>query len=67
MISSGSSVEIKGEDKLKLATFLLQLFHVDLVHFHRFEPRMADAVSDRPVTSAFARWQIDHNCPQVQR
>lgn len=65
MSLANSKVETTEDDRRKLATFLLQLFQVDLVHFHRFEPLMADAVSDMPISSAFARWQIEHKCVAV--
>ncbi len=62
---ANSNVQTTDDDRNKLATFLLRMFHVDLVHFHRFEPRMADAVSDKPASSEFARWQIEHDCVAV--
>ncbi len=62
---AAAGVDTTEDDVAKFSIFLVQMFQVELINFHRFEPRIADKVSDRPVTSHFARWQIDKGCDAV--
>lgn len=58
-------VAVTDDDIARLSQFLVQMFQVGLVNFHRFEPQITAAVSDRPTSSRFARWQIDRGCEVV--
>ncbi len=60
-----AGVDSTEDDVAKFSGFLVQMFQVELINFHRFEPQVTVAVSDRPVSSRFARWQIDRGCEVV--
>jgi methyltransferase-like protein/ubiquinone/menaquinone biosynthesis C-methylase UbiE len=44
--------------RAQLAQFLLRVYSVGLVDFRATQPAVATRVSDKPVASALARWQI---------
>lgn len=62
---AAAGVDTTEDDVAKFSGFLVQMFQVELINFHRFEPRIGSGVSDRPVSSHFARWQIDKGCEAV--
>lgn len=58
---SGEDVEISGKDKEILTDILFQVFCSGLLRFHVHEPHYATEVSEKPVASPIARWQVEHN------
>lgn len=42
---------------------VIGLYHAGVVQLSCFSPTIADAVSERPVASAFARWQMEEEFP----
>jgi len=55
---NGVSCEDNDETRAQLAAFLLSVYRVGLVDFRATLPDVATRVSDRPVASPLARWQI---------
>jgi methyltransferase-like protein/SAM-dependent methyltransferase len=62
---AANGVPVSDEDVAKAEAYLLQMIRVELVRIHRFAPQIATGVSERPKTSDFARWQIEHGCKAV--
>lgn len=58
---SGGEAEISEKDKKILTDVLFQAFCSGLLRFYVHEPRYATKVSEKPVASPIARWQVEHN------
>ena len=54
------SVDPQDQARQKLSAFLLKLYSGGVVEFRTTLPPFARHAGDRPVTSAVARWQIQH-------
>lgn len=57
---AGINVEQQGDQRNKLAGFFLSLYGAAVVEFRTRLPAMVRTVSERPVVSALARWQVQH-------
>lgn len=63
LLPPGSPV---GEaDKIVLAKDLLRLFKEGFVYFNRSQPNFALTSAERPISSAFARWQISRRSESI--
>lgn len=62
---AANGITVSDEDVIKAETYLLQMIRVELVRIHRFAPKTAITVSERPKTSDFARWQMTRGCKAV--
>ncbi|MDD5037230.1 MAG: class I SAM-dependent methyltransferase [Methylococcaceae bacterium] len=54
------TMDSREEDATTLSEILLQTYATGLVDFHSHEPRHCRQVSERPLASPLARWQIRH-------
>jgi methyltransferase-like protein len=60
-----AGVEVNDSDVERTEGYLSEMFLADMVKLHRFEPPICEVIGDRPVSSRFARWQIENNCAAV--
>lgn len=60
-----SDTNLAEEDTEKCREYLLDLFHVELVALHTFQPPFVSEVSARPEASRFARLQVEIGCQVV--
>jgi len=57
---AGVSAEGDGQSQERLCGFLLQLYGATIVEFRSGQPPFTCHVTDRPVASPVARWQVQH-------
>lgn len=57
---SGTNVVITEKDEEILTDILFQIFCSGMIRLHVHEPRYATEVSEKPMVSPIARWQLDN-------
>jgi methyltransferase-like protein len=62
---SSTGTAITDGDIRTAESYLVEMYRVELIKLSRFEPELAQAISETPKASDFARWQIDRNCAAV--